>query len=310
MMIWKKLKYLMLTGGFILLLLQPVNAKIRIPSATEQFYVNDYANVLSQETRDDIVLKNDNLYASTGAQIVVATIDFLDGYEIEDYAKAMFDAWGIGDKNKNNGILILLVIGEENYWVMQGKGLEDTLSSGVIKSILDQDMEDAFAQGDYDTAVVQTVNSFLDVLQGNYGVIEPTPQPQPQYPSDGSFGESSIMMFFLGIAGFFFRSFGVIILILILVTIFRPRRRRFGMGPILMPRPRYRSRTYFGPRPGSGMGPFGGGGFFGSTRSGGRSSGFGGGRSGGFGGGRSGGFGGGSRSGGGGSSRGGGAGRH
>lgn len=309
-MIWKKIKCSIIAVSFFIVLMQPVSAKINIPTATDQFYVNDYANVLSQETRDFIVTKNDALAAQTGAQIVVTTIDFLDGYEIEDYAKAMFDAWKIGDKTKNNGVLILLVIGEENYWVMQGKGLETILSSGVIKSILMNDMEPSFATGDYDQAVYKTMLSFLDVLGGNYGPIETTPMPRPQNPGNpaGIFGDVPVVSFLLGIAAFFFRSFGVIFLILILALIFRPRRRRYRMGPILMPRPRYRSRTYFGPRPGSGMGPFGGGGIFGSGRSGGF-----GGRSGGFGGGRSsGGFGGGggSRSGGGGSSRGGGAGRH
>ena len=61
---------------------------------TEQFYVADYANVLQQDTKDDIVEKNAVLYEQTGAQIVVVTVDFLDGMAIEDYALELFNEWG------------------------------------------------------------------------------------------------------------------------------------------------------------------------------------------------------------------------
>ena len=269
-----------------------IQAKINIPQPTEQFYVADYANVLTQETRDHIVMRNDELFAQTGAQIIVATIDFLDGYEIEDYAYAMFNEWKIGDKEKQNGVLLLLVIGEENYWVMQGKGLESTLSSSVLKNILMDDMEPYFAVGDYNTGVYQTFESIHKALEGNYGSIVDTPNSNNQ----GSTNSNSEGNAFVIVGGILLELFGYFFFILIILMVFRPRRfgrRRSLFTPLFMPRPRYyrdTSRRYHQHNR-SNFGGFGGGSFGGGRSSGSRPSG-------------------GSRMGGGGSSRGGGAGRH
>lgn len=284
--------------------LLPIKAAIRIPEPTEQFYVADFANVLTQETEDYIVSKNDALFGTNGAQIVVATVDFLDGYEIEDYAYAMFNEWEIGSKTKNNGVLLLLVIGEENYWMLQGKGLEDTLSSGIMKSILSEDMEPFFAIGDYNTGVIETFKSVTEVIEGVYGPAKENPgsgwnDPQPSQTPGSSVGSAFVM-----IGSFLVQMFFIIIFFIVISSMLRGRRYRRGFGPIFFPRPRYHRPMYRrdnhwsgtgmggfgGPRPGGRGGSFGGGGF----RSGGGS------RTGG----------GGSRMGGGGSSRGGGAGRH
>ena len=108
-----------LTGLLALLVLLAVPAAaLTVPEPSELFYVADYANVLENDTIDYMVERNDLLYDQTGAQIVVLTVDFLDGAEIEDYAYAVFNDWGIGSADKNNGVLLLLVIGppmEEKY---------------------------------------------------------------------------------------------------------------------------------------------------------------------------------------------------
>ena len=55
------------------------------------------------------------------------TVDFIGESNIEEYARTLFNKWGIGDKDKNNGVLLLMVIGAENYWCQQGSGLESQL---------------------------------------------------------------------------------------------------------------------------------------------------------------------------------------
>lgn len=116
---------------------------------TEQFYVADYADVIDEATERIIFEKSAKLCDETGAQVVVVTVDFIGESTIEEYARALFNKWGIGDKDKNNGVLLLMVIGEENYWCVQGRGLEDSLPTSSIKDMLDLCLEPDFAKHDY-----------------------------------------------------------------------------------------------------------------------------------------------------------------
>lgn len=116
---------------------------------TEQFYVADYADVIDEATERLIVEKAAKLCEENGAQVVVVTVDFIGESTIEEYARALFNKWGIGDKDKNNGVLLLMVIGEENYWCVQGRGLEDSLPTSSIKDMLDLCLEPDFAKHDY-----------------------------------------------------------------------------------------------------------------------------------------------------------------
>ncbi len=177
---------------------------------TKEFYVADYAKVLSSETEKWIVKQNQDLYKRTGAQIVVVTVDFLGGMEIEDYAYKLFNKWGIGSKEKNNGVLLLLAIGEDNYWCVQGKGLENSLDSGAIGDILYDNLEPDFAKQKYNAGVKKT----FDVLYAQVDAISKNPAPTPtatvkrtQTPyapsyggytsgSDGSAGLIFLLLFF------------------------------------------------------------------------------------------------------------------
>ena len=323
----------------LLVLLAVPAAALTVPEPSELFYVADYANVLENDTIDYMVERNDLLYDQTGAQIVVLTVDFLDGAEIEDYAYAVFNDWGIGSADKNNGVLLLLVIGEENYWAVQGKGLENTLSSGTLGDILYDYLEADFAAGDYDAGVRKTFDALYTSLERIYGSVSggSVPNSYPGGYNDGydySDGYSSGGSF----AAALFLVFLVIVIVIVAVSLgswrrgrryyrsrpfyppvyprppMPPRRPPFGgPGPMGGPPPRPpRPPRNNGPRPpfgGSGGGSIFGGG---SSRGGGagRSSFGGGSRSGGFGGSsRGGGFSSRSRGGGGGGSRGGGAGR-
>ena len=93
-----------------LLLLSP--AALAVVEPTSVFYVADYADVLSSDTEDYIVQQNEALWEATGAQLVVVTVDFLDGMYSDEYAAEIFHSWGIGDADANNGFLLLLSPGE------------------------------------------------------------------------------------------------------------------------------------------------------------------------------------------------------
>ena len=137
---------------------------------SDSFYVADYADVITADTEQYIIEKNADLEQLCGGQIVVAAVDFLDGMDIEDYAYKLFSDWEIGDADKKNGVLLLLAIGEENYWCMQGKGLENSLTSGDIDDILWNYLEEDFAAGDYDAGVRSVFDELYDRSADIYGV--------------------------------------------------------------------------------------------------------------------------------------------
>lgn len=137
---------------------------------SDSFYVADYADVITADTEQYIIEKNADLEQLCGGQIVVAAVDFLDGMDIEDYAYKLFSDWEIGDADKKNGVLLLLAIGEENYWCMQGRGLENKLTSGDIDDILWDYLEEDFAAGDYDAGVRSVFDALYDRIADIYGM--------------------------------------------------------------------------------------------------------------------------------------------
>lgn len=299
---------------------------VTLPEAPSDSAVGDFADVISGETEDYINEKNSALSEQTGAQIAVATVDFLDGEDIDDYAVALFNKWGVGSSEKNNGVLILLAIGEQNYYALSGKGLERDLSSGTLGDLLYDYLEKDFAAGNYDAGVRSIFDAVLGKLENLYGALDGSGsgsgsgavQPQPDRPYEE---QHSVSFFSFG--GFFGTVISLIILIAVITVVFGfagmgRRRPFFGFGwghrhyprPPRPPRPIVRWDDHDDHRPPRSGGGFGGfGGFGGGTSRGGGAGRRSGGGFGGFGGGGSRGGGGGFGGFGGGSSRGGGAGR-
>ncbi len=145
-----------------------------VPDAGEYFFVYDGAGVISGETERYIVAANADLEEKTGAQIVVAAVGTTGTTDIADYAASLFNKWQIGDADLDNGVLVLMSVDEEDYWVTQGSGLEDLLSSGTLKLMLDEHMEPKFAAADYDGAARSMFDALLSFFETAYSVtVEP-----------------------------------------------------------------------------------------------------------------------------------------
>jgi len=140
------------------------NVFANIPNHTEAFYVNDFAGVLSSETMAHIVERNLHLSELNGAQIVVTTVHFVDGIPIEDYAMEMFNQWGIGDAVQNNGVLLLLAIGQEDFYVAIGDGLHNIMPDGDVSIMLTTYLEPYFDVSNYDQGVRNVFDQIYSVL--------------------------------------------------------------------------------------------------------------------------------------------------
>ena len=147
---------------------------------TEAFYVNDFARVLSPETMTHIVERNLVLNEISGAQIVVTTVHFTDGMTMYDYANAMFNEWGIGDSERNNGILLLLVIGQEDYFIATGDGIHEIITDGELGGILYRHLEPYFYDSNYDAGVLNAFNEIYNVISRHY---DPVLSISPTTPS-------------------------------------------------------------------------------------------------------------------------------
>jgi hypothetical protein len=88
----------------------------------------DQANIISPETKSALEPKPADLEAKSGIQLVVATVASLGGQEIEPYANQLFRTWKLGEKAKNNGVLLLVAPNERRVRIEVGYGLEGTCS--------------------------------------------------------------------------------------------------------------------------------------------------------------------------------------
>ena len=226
-----------------------------VPQPTQDFYVNDFANVLSAETKQTIIKDSAALQQKTGAQIVVVTINSLEGQVLETYSLNLLRDWGIGDKIKNNGVLILLSVNDRQSRIEVGYGLEGQLPDGKTGRIQDDYMLPYYKNNQFDEGIKNGYLAIFKEVAAEYDLdvstIETAVPSQPVRNATNSSGEWPIYL----IGGLF-------------VLIFLFKNRRIGGG--------------------GGGRFFGGGGFYG-----GGTGGFGGG-GGGFGGGGGGGGGGGS----------------
>ena len=164
----KKAGAVLLTVLVLVLMAVPAFA-VALPDAPTG-YVYDGANVLSSSTESYIERTGGALAEACGAEVVVATVDFTDGEDIADYAYDLFNKWGIGDKKANNGHLILLSIGAEDYYAEPGVGLTDVFTGGVLDAMLYDYLEDDFAAKEYDSGVKKVYARAVEILEDHYNV--------------------------------------------------------------------------------------------------------------------------------------------
>ena len=129
----KSKRFLSLISAFVLLLALAVPAHA-VVSQSFGFYCADYANVLSADTEQMIIDYNGALEQQCrGAQLVVVTVDYLDGMYCDEYAYQLFNDWGVGSGQYNNGMLLLLAVEESKAWLAYGLGLNSEISSDRVR---------------------------------------------------------------------------------------------------------------------------------------------------------------------------------
>lgn len=168
---------------------------------TERFYINDYADILSSDVEDYIFNKSVALDNVDGTQIVVVTVKDLEKMSLEDYATKLFREFGIGDKKKNNGLLLLLAYNERKFRVEVGYGLEGILPDGKTGRFQDQYIIPYLKNDDWDNGVKNGYDAFYKeiVTLNNLDVDYSEPISNEKINNDSNDSDTSslfIILFF------------------------------------------------------------------------------------------------------------------
>lgn len=155
----------------------PVSAEglAEFPDLPKNVCVVDDADMLSNETEQWLDSLNGTLQQGCeGATIAVLTVQDIGVLSAADYATQAFNEWGVGDKDENNGVLVLLSrtssrYADGDYYVALGAGLDGTQLSSELKTILNKKMEKPFSKGDYDKAIKETVKTIEVSVRDQYG---------------------------------------------------------------------------------------------------------------------------------------------
>ena len=218
-------------------------------------FVNDYAKIISPRNEDSLNYYLKELNQKTGAQVAVVTLASLEGEPVEDVALNIGRTWGVGQKGKDNGVVILVATGDKKMRIEVGYGLEGAITDGKAGRIRDEYMLPFFREGKMEQGVINGTLAITQAIAAEYNVKMPANLnsmiSKPVPCSQGKCQRKSSL-------------FDIIFFVIfIIIFVLSPRRSLFYMGG-------YTSYGGgFGGSSGGGFGGFGGGGFGGGGASGG-----------------------------------------
>ncbi len=166
--------------------------------------VTDFTNTISPA---DIQLLENKLVAfddSTSTQIAVVIIKSVGEYDINDYAQKLGRAWGIGQKGKNNGIVLLVAMDDHKLSIQTGYGAEGAVTDINTSEIINNDIKPHFKQGDYYGGLNAGTDDIMKLMKGEYKGTKKVRQARDDN-GGGSYGAL------------------IIIVIVIIIIIFRSR---------------------------------------------------------------------------------------
>lgn len=153
---------------FLLFIFSFLNADISQYFPKLEGRVIDEANLLSPGVKKDInnILKNEENKSSN--QIVVVILNSLNGYSIEEFSYQLGRFWGIGQKDKNNGVLLVISMKERKIRIEVGYGLEGALTDKVSHEIINYTIKPNFKANQYELGILKAVNEIIKATQGEY----------------------------------------------------------------------------------------------------------------------------------------------
>jgi uncharacterized protein len=127
-------------------------------------YVNDFANILNNNTRLDLESKLQKLSEYKGVQVAVVTVRTIGDETIESYATKLFEEWGIGNKANDSGVLLLIAMDEKKIRIENGYGVEHMITDLEAGSIIRDYISPEFKKGNYDLGVQNGTQQIINII--------------------------------------------------------------------------------------------------------------------------------------------------
>ncbi|MDD3276992.1 MAG: TPM domain-containing protein [Kiritimatiellales bacterium] len=161
-------------------------------------HVNDFAGVMSSSDRAATERLLTELEQKTGAQVAVVSLKSLDGGQIGDFSTRLFERWGIGQKGKDNGILLLGATGEgrgNRLQIEVGYGLEGVIPDAAAGRILDNYVLPGWSQGQYGAAMANGAAAIAQRIAADKGVtLSGMPTSMQRTPAKRGFPLMNIIL--------------------------------------------------------------------------------------------------------------------
>jgi len=127
--------------------------------------VNDFAGILSPAEKATLEARCRQLREKTGAQLAVVTLKSLEGGQIDDFANKLFAQWGIGQKDKKNGLLLIVAMEDRKFRIEVGYGLEPIIPDMLAGRILDHELRPRFRQAKFGEGLSAAVNALCELVE-------------------------------------------------------------------------------------------------------------------------------------------------
>jgi len=173
--------------------------------------VTDYVHVLQDEERHMLEYKLDSFSDTSSTQIAIVIMKSVGQYDIADYGQKLGRAWGIGQKGKNNGILILVAFDDHKVTIQTGYGAEGAVPDIRANEIIHNDMLPRFKQSDYYGGLNAGVDDLIKLMKGEYKAPKKAAQKEEDYSA----------------------AYGILFFIVVIIVIIVLRGRGGGGGHII-----------------------------------------------------------------------------
>jgi uncharacterized protein len=187
------------------------------PKPEPAIFVNDYVGVLSPQENNDLENKLKDFDKTTSNQFAIVILPSLEGKQIEVIANQWFKTWGIGQKDKNNGVLVLIAIQDRKMRIEVGYGLNDIITDERAKYVITNYLQPNFKEQKFYTGLDEGIAYLMGLAIQKF-----PPQQTPLNPND-SLAENNNTYFFevLGVLGI-----GLLVFLLLEIFYFRPKRKQ------------------------------------------------------------------------------------
>jgi uncharacterized protein len=159
--------------------------------------VNDFAGVLKPQERTALEERCQQLRARTGSQLAVVVLKSLDGGDVDDFTNKLFARWNVGQKGKDNGVMLLISLGDRKAKIETGYGIEPVLTDSLAGRILRNDLFPKMREEQYYAGISAAVERIIGIIDRNEPVAALEPDSDEGVPDGDGGGFGPLVIVFL-----------------------------------------------------------------------------------------------------------------